>query len=63
MIEVTLHEGRKHIVRRMLEHVGHPVERLVRTRIGPVHLGSMRVGNLRRLTPEEIANLYNAVGL
>src|SRR3954451_763921 len=63
MIELTLHEGRKHIVRRMLDHVGHPVERLVRTRIGPVHLGSMRVGNLRRLTPEEIANLYNAVGL
>ncbi|BEP15966.1 pseudouridine synthase [Acidothermaceae bacterium B102] len=63
MIEVTLHEGRKHIVRRMLEHVGHPVERLVRTRIGPVHLGTMRTGNLRRLTPEEIANLYEAVGL
>jgi len=63
MIEVTLHEGRKHVVRRMLDHVGHPVERLVRTRIGPVSLGSMRVGNLRRLTPEEIANLYDEVGL
>ena len=62
MIEVTLHEGRKHVVRRMLDHVGHPVERLVRTRIGPVSLGSMRVGNLRRLTPEEIANLYDEVG-
>lgn len=63
MIEVTLHEGRKHVVRRMLEHVGHPVERLVRTSIGPVYLGSMRVGNLRRLTPEEIAKLYDEVGL
>jgi 23S rRNA pseudouridine2605 synthase len=63
MVEVTLHEGRKHIVRRMLEHVGHPVERLVRTSIGPVQLGSMRVGNLRRLTPEEIAKLYDEVGL
>jgi 23S rRNA pseudouridine2605 synthase len=63
MVEVTLHEGRKHLVRRMLDHVGHPVERLVRTRIGPVNLGSMRVGNLRRLTPEEIAKLYDEVGL
>src|SRR4051794_15775468 len=63
MVEVTLHEGRKHVVRRMLEHVGHPVERLVRTSIGPVQLGSMRVGNLRRLTPEEIAKLYDEVGL
>jgi len=62
-IEITLHEGRKHIVRRMLEFVGHPVERLVRTRIGPVYLGSQRTGNLRRLTPEEIAKLYDAVGL
>jgi 23S rRNA pseudouridine2605 synthase len=63
MVEVTLHEGRKHVVRRMLDHVGHPVERLVRTRIGPVYLGSLRTGNLRRLTPEEISNLYAAVGL
>ena len=63
MIEITLHEGRKHIVRRLLDHVGHPVERLVRTRIGPVHLGSLRSGNLRRLTPEEIASLYDAVGM
>lgn len=63
MVEVTLHEGRKHVVRRMLEHVGHPVDRLVRTSIGPVQLGSLRVGNLRRLTPEEIAKLYDEVGL
>lgn len=63
MIEITLHEGRKHIVRRMLDFVGHPVERLVRTRVGPVHLGTLRTGNLRRLTPEEISKLYDAVAL
>lgn len=63
MIEITLHEGRKHIVRRMLDFVGHPVERLVRTRVGPVYLGTLRTGNLRRLTPEEISKLYDAVAL
>jgi len=40
LVEVALHEGRKHIVRRMLAEVGHPVQRLVRTSIGPVRLGA-----------------------
>jgi len=40
-----LHEGRKHIVRRMLAEVGHPVSRLVRTHVGPVALGSQRPGH------------------
>ena len=44
LVEVTLHEGRKHIVRRMLAAVGHPVSRLVRTQVGPVTLGSLRPG-------------------
>ena len=38
-VELTLHEGRNRIVRRMLEAVGHPVQRLVRLRFGPVYLG------------------------
>src|SRR3712207_8723214 len=38
LIELVLHEGRKNIVRRMLEEVGHPVQQLVRTAIGPVQL-------------------------
>ena len=58
IVEVVLHEGRKHIVRRMLAEVGHPVSRLVRTRIGPVHLGGQRAGTLRALTRAEIADLY-----
>jgi len=63
LVEITLHEGRKHIVRRMLGAVGHPVSRLVRTQVGPVSLGSLRPGATRRLTPREIGDLYAAVGL
>src|SRR5580692_3859448 len=63
LVEITLHEGRKHIVRRMLATVGHPVSRLVRTQVGPVTLGSLRPGATRRLTPKEIGDLYAAVGL
>jgi 23S rRNA pseudouridine2605 synthase len=63
MVEVVLHEGRKHVVRRLLEAVGHPVQRLVRTHVGPVALGELRQGNIRALTPDEVARLYNEVGL
>ncbi len=58
IVEVVLHEGRNHIVRRLLDAVGHPVSRLVRTRIGPVHLGGQRVGTLRELTRSELADLH-----
>jgi 23S rRNA pseudouridine2605 synthase len=63
LIELVLHEGRKNIVRRMLEEVGHPVQQLVRTAIGPVQLGSQRTGKLRPLTRDEIGSLYKAVGM
>jgi 23S rRNA pseudouridine2605 synthase len=63
MVEIVLHEGRKHIVRRLLAEVGHPVQRLVRTRIGGVHLGNQRSGSLRPLTRAEIGSLYADVGL
>ena len=63
LVEVTLHEGRKHVVRRMLAEVGHPVSRLVRTQIGPVRLGSLRPGTSRRLSTAEVGNLYAAVGM
>jgi pseudouridine synthase len=62
-VEITLHEGRKHIVRRMLAEVGHPVSRLVRTDVGPVRLGGLRPGATRDLTTKEIGELYAAVGL
>ena len=63
LVEITLHEGRKHIVRRMLAEVGHPVSRLVRTTVGPVKLGNLRPGATRDLTTKEIGELYAAVGL
>ncbi len=62
-VEITLHEGRKHIVRRLLAEVGHPVSRLVRTDVGPVRLGRLRPGATRDLTTKEIGELYAAVGL
>jgi 23S rRNA pseudouridine2605 synthase len=63
LVEITLHEGRKHIVKRMLAAAGHPVSRLVRTQVGPVSLGSQRPGTTRRLTTKEVGDLYAAVGL
>jgi 23S rRNA pseudouridine2605 synthase len=63
LVEITLHEGRKHIVRRMLAETGHPVSRLVRTDVGPIRLGTLKPGASRELTPREIGELYAAVGL
>jgi len=63
LVEVILHEGRKHIVRRMLAAAGHPVSRLVRTDVGPIRLGQLKPGSTRELTTREIGELYAAVGL
>jgi len=63
LLEVTLHEGRKRIVRRMLEAVGHPAIALERTAIGPLRLGRLAVGSVRRLRPAEIDALRGAAGL
>jgi 23S rRNA pseudouridine2605 synthase len=63
MIELTLREGRNRQVRRMLERVGHPVVRLVRTGVGPVRLGRLKSGTMRRLSDEEIRALYRACGM
>jgi 23S rRNA pseudouridine2605 synthase len=61
-VEIVLHEGRKHIVRRMMEAVGHPVTRLIRTAVGPIRLGDMRPGGFRHLSNAEIGALFKAVG-
>jgi 23S rRNA pseudouridine2605 synthase len=63
LVRVTLHEGRKHIVRRMLDAVGFPVQALVRTDSGTVSLGEQRPGSIRVLTGKEVGELYKAVGL
>ena len=62
-VEVTLHEGRNHVVRRLLAAVDLPVERLVRLAFGPVKLGQLRAGKTRRLTPSEIGLLLDEVDL
>jgi len=62
-VELTLHEGRNHLVRRLLAEVGHPVSRLVRTAVGSVHLGGLRVGTVRRLASTELGQLYLSAGL
>src|SRR4029079_6384028 len=53
IVELVIHEGRNRIVRRLLDHVGHPVRRLTRTAIGPVQLGRLGSGQLRALPPPE----------
>ncbi|GGS59181.1 pseudouridine synthase [Actinokineospora fastidiosa] len=63
LVEVVIHEGRKHIVRRMLAEVGYPVQSLVRTRIADVALGNQRPGSIRALNRAEVGSLYGAVGL
>ncbi|WP_375433005.1 pseudouridine synthase [uncultured Friedmanniella sp.] len=62
LVKLTLHEGRNHIVRRMMDSVGHPVRRLSRTGIGPVRLGSLKSGDLRDLTRDELGGLLDLIG-
>ena len=63
MVELSLHEGHKHVVRRLLAEVGHPVSRLVRTDVGPIKLGNLKPGKHRRLSQQEVGALYASVGL
>jgi len=53
LVELTLHSGRNRIVRRMMAEVGHPVVELVRRQFGPLHLGTLPVGQARELTKVE----------
>ena len=63
LLELELHSGRNRIVRRMLEEVGFPVIDLVRTRIGPLHLGRLRPGQIQEVEGAELRALYTAVGM
>jgi 23S rRNA pseudouridine2605 synthase len=60
VIRVVIHEGRNRQVRRMCEAVGHPVRRLVRTRIGPVADRRLKPGQWRHLEPAEVRALGRA---
>jgi pseudouridine synthase len=59
-IELTLHEGRKHQVKRMCEAVGHPVRRLHRRAYAGLTLGGLKPGQSRELTPAEVERLRAA---
>ncbi|NND75537.1 MAG: rRNA pseudouridine synthase [Ilumatobacter sp.] len=61
VLRLTIHEGRNRQVRRMCEAIGHPVTRLVRTRIGPVTDRSLPPGEWRELTTDERRRLTEAV--
>ena len=62
-LRITIREGRRREVRRMCETLGHPVDRLVRVRFGPVELGRLEPGRWRWLAEQEIEALRAAVGL
>jgi 23S rRNA pseudouridine2605 synthase len=57
LVELTIHEGKKHQVKRMLQAVGHPVRRLHRSRYAGLTLDGLEPGEWRELTPEEAASL------
>ncbi|MDX8146631.1 pseudouridine synthase [Lentzea sp. BCCO 10_0061] len=63
LVEIVLHEGRKHIVRRLMETAGYPVQSLVRVAVGEVSLGNQRPGSMRVLNRQEVGGLYKLVGL
>jgi 23S rRNA pseudouridine2605 synthase len=62
-VRLVMAEGRKRVVRRMMEAVGFPVTRLVRIRVGPVRLRDLRPGRVRPLLPDEVAALYRQTRL
>jgi 23S rRNA pseudouridine2605 synthase len=63
IVELVIHEGRNRIVRRLLDHVGHPVRQLTRTAFGPVTLGRLDLGEIRDLTNDELGGLLDAARL
>lgn len=63
LVRITLHEGRNRVVRRIFDHIGHPVRRLSRIAIGPVRVGTLKAGQTRDLTPGELGQLLDLVGL
>jgi 23S rRNA pseudouridine2605 synthase len=60
VLELTLREGRKRQVKRMCAAVGHPVAKLQRVAFGPLRLGDLREGHVRRLSPAEVQRLRDA---
>jgi 23S rRNA pseudouridine2605 synthase len=62
-VEITIHEGRYHIIRRLIESLGLKVLRLIRLDFGPISLGDMKPGRHRVLNSQEMTNLLNLLKL
>jgi len=62
-VEITIHEGRYHIIRRLIESLGLKVMRLIRLEFGPIALGEMKPGRHRVLNSQEMTNLFTALQL
>jgi 23S rRNA pseudouridine2605 synthase len=62
-VEITIHEGRFHIIRRLIESLGLKVLRLIRLDFGPINLGDMKPGRHRVLNSQEMTNLFNLLKL
>jgi 23S rRNA pseudouridine2605 synthase len=56
-LQITVHEGRNHLVRRLCEAIGHRAEKLQRIALGPLELGKLPLGDFRPLTPRELGAL------
>ena len=61
LVEITIHEGRNRIVRRMIEFLGLELLQLVRTQFGPIKLGEMKPGKSRILSDVEVRSLYEVI--
>lgn len=57
---IGVHEGKKHLVKKICNSVGYDVERLTRTKMGPLHIGKLPIGKWRYLTDKEVSSLYAA---
>ena len=62
-VEITIHEGRFHIIRRLIESLGLKVLRLIRLDFGPINLGDMKPGRHRVLNSQEMTNLFTLLKL
>ena len=63
LLEITIHEGRKHQVKRMCEYIGHPVMRLKRIKFGDLRIDDLKPGQYRHLTGDELKTLKEKSGL
>jgi len=63
VLEITVHEGRYHLIKRLMEQVGHPVLKLKRIAFGPLRLEGLHRGSFRELTVREVAALKAEVEL